>query len=219
MADLQHAGNGYTLTVHLYKAEEYGVPQTRHRYIIVGFDKTTGLRLSVPAPTHLNNYVSAQQALSNIPKDAPNQEPAAIAAHVVERLKHIQPGENAWTANLPQHLRLNVKAAKLSQIYRRLHPDKPSYTITGSGGGGTHGYHYDEPRPLTNRERARLQTFPDDFFFCGSKAQVRKQIGMAVPPLLSRVIFVAILDTLNNKPYPTIVANYQLDMATQLHLL
>jgi DNA (cytosine-5)-methyltransferase 1 len=38
-----------------------------------------------------------------------------------------------------------------------------------------------EPRALTNRERARLQTFPDDFVFEGSKESVRKQIGMAVP--------------------------------------
>ena len=90
---------------------------------------------------------------------------------------------------------MNVKGAKLSQIYKRLHPDKPSYTITGSGGGGTHGYHYAKNRALTNRERARIQTFPDDFIFEGSKEQVRKQIGMAVPPKLSHQIFTAILKT------------------------
>lgn len=206
--DLQSAGNGYTLTVHLYKAEEYGVPQTRHRFIIVGFDKSTGLRFRVPSPTHLKRFVTAREALANIPPEALNQERGAVSALVIERLKHIRPGENAWTADLPPHLRLNVKAAKLSQIYRRLHPDKPSYTITASGGGGTHGYHYDEPRPLTNRERARLQTFPDEFIFCGTKEQVRKQIGMAVPPLLSRAIFTAILKTIHGIPYPAISANY-----------
>ena len=91
------------------------------------------------------------------------------------------PGENAWNSSLPKHLQLNVKGAKLSQIYRRLYPDRPAYTITGSGGGGTHGYHWSEPRALTNRERARLQTFPDDFVFKGGRGSVRKQIGMAVP--------------------------------------
>ena len=50
------------------------------------------------------------------------------------------------------------------------------------GGGGTWGYHYPEPRPLTNRERARLQTFPDDFVFEGSITEVRRQIGNAVSP-------------------------------------
>jgi len=63
-----------------------------------------------------------------------------------------------------------------------LHKDRPSYTIIAAGGGGTWTYHYSEPRPLTNRERARLQTFPDNFEFVGSISEVRKQIGNAVPP-------------------------------------
>ena len=109
---------------------------------------------------------------------------------VIERLKHIKPGENAFTANIPKHLQLNMKSgAKISQIYKRLHPDVPSYTVTGSGGGGTHIYHWEEPRSLTNRERARLQTFPDNYRFIGTKESVRKQIGMAVPPLGAKIIF------------------------------
>ena len=45
------------------------------------------------------------------------------------------------------------------------------------------GIHYPEPRPLTNRERARIQSFPDDFVFYGSTTEVRRQIGNAVPPV------------------------------------
>ena len=70
----------------------------------------------------------------------------------------------------------------ISHVYRRLHPDKPSTTIIASGGGGTWGYHYSLPRPLTNRERARLFGYPDDFIFEGSIAEVRRQIGNYVPP-------------------------------------
>jgi len=125
-------------------------------------------------------------------------------------LKLIEPGENIWEANLPEHLKLNVKGARLSQIYRRLHPNKPSYTITGSGGGGTHGYHYSEPRALTNRERARIQTFPDNFVFSGSKESVRKQVGMAVPVLLSKTIFEALLKSLNDITYDSIAANIKI---------
>ncbi len=66
--------------------------------------------------------------------------------------------------------------------------------MTGSGGGGTHMYHWEEPRALTNRERARLQTFPDDFVFLGSKESVRKQIGMAVPPKGISIIFKSLLE-------------------------
>ena len=75
-------------------------------------------------------------------------------------------------------------AAKITVTSRSLSrlglPDKPSYTVTGSGGGGTHVYHWEENRALTNRERARIQTFPDDFEFVGSKESVKKQIGMAL---------------------------------------
>ena len=55
--------------------------------------------------------------------------------------------------------------------------------------GGTHMYHYKFPRALTNRERASLQTFPLRYKFHGNKTSVRKQIGMAVPPLAAKAIF------------------------------
>lgn len=201
--DLEHAGKGYRLIAHLYKFEEYGVPQTRHRIVIIGIRKDLNLEFKVPAPTTVNKYVSARSAIENppIPAFTPNQEMTAQSNRVVERLKHIPPGENAWFSGLPEHLQLNVKQARLSQIYKRLDPDKPSYTITGSGGGGTHGYHWSENRALTNRERARIQTFPDDFVFEGSKESVRKQIGMAVPPQGARVIVEAVLKTFARIPY------------------
>lgn len=209
LEDLENAGNTYDLTVHYYKLEEYGVPQARHRYIIVGIDRELGLHFDPPKPTTTLSQITAKEALEipPIPANAPNQELTKQSKGVTERLKHTKPWENAWTANLPPHLRLNVKGAKLSHIYRRLHPDKPSYTITGSGGGGTHGYHWQEPRALTNRERARLQTFPDNFKFEGTKESVRKQLGMAVPPKMSQIIFESILKTLARKSYPSVSEN------------
>ena len=57
---------------------------------------------------------------------------------------------------MPEHLRLKVNGAKISQIYKRLDSTKPAYTVTGNGGGGTHMYHWKENRALANRERARL---------------------------------------------------------------
>ena len=104
---------------------------------------------------------------------------------------------------------LNVKGAKISQIYKRLDPEKPAYTVTGSGGGGTHIYHWSEDRALTNRERARLQTFPDTFVFEGSKESVRKQIGMAVPCNGAQIIFEAILKTFAGIPYESMEANIE----------
>ncbi len=207
--DLMRAGNGYVLTVHIYNASDYGVPQSRRRIIIVGLDRRLGKRFLVPEPTTAERPVTAREALEcpPIPKGARNNEKTKQSEKVVERLRHIKPGENVWNASLPEDLELRVKGARLSQIYRRLDPDKPAYTVTGSGGGGTHMYHWSEPRALTNRERARLQSFPDDFAFEGSKESVRKQIGMAVPPLLSQAIFTALLKTLAGAKYPSVPAN------------
>ena len=142
-----------------------------------------------------------------IPDDAPNNELTKMSKQVVERLGYIKPGQNAFTAELPEHLRLNIKGAQISQIYKRLDPEKPSYTVTGSGGGGTHIYHWSEPRALTNRERARLQTFPDTYVFQGSKESVRKQIGMAVPCKGAQIIFEAILKSFAGIEYPYVEAN------------
>lgn len=211
ITDLRHSGNGYELTIHLYKAEEYGIPQTRHRLIIVGIDQSLKLKFKVPRPEYVNKYVTAREALEipPIPENALNNEFTKQSENVIKRLAYIKPGENAWNAEIPYNLKLNVKTAKMSQIYRRLHPDKPSYTITGSGGGGTHVYHWKEARALTNRERARIQTFPDKFVFHGSKESVRKQIGMAVPPKLSEIIFSSILKTFAGINYQSITPNYK----------
>jgi DNA (cytosine-5)-methyltransferase 1 len=202
--DLRNAGDGYNITPHLYKFEQYGVPQSRHRIIIIGIRNDLGKVFQVPSPDQFYGIdISSRNAIENPPiaHNAYNHELTKQSDTVVERLKYIKPGENAFNADIPEKLRLNIKGAKISQIYKRLDPDKPAYTITGSGGGGTHVYHWSENRALTNRERARLQTFPDDFIFSGSKESVRKQIGMAVPPKAANIIFEAILNCLAGQPY------------------
>lgn len=200
-------GAGYRIYPNLYKFEEYGVPQARHRMIIVGIRNDLPYEFKIPSTEPYKNVdVTCKTALEipPIPSDAANNEITRQSATVVERLKHIKEGENAWTADLPEELRLKVGGAKLSQIYKRLDSKKPAYTVTGSGGGGTHIYHYSEPRALTNRERARLQTFPDDYIFEGSKESVRKQIGMAVPAKGAQIIFEAILKTFAGIPYDSV---------------
>lgn len=199
---------GYTVYPHLYKFEEYGIPQARHRIIIVGIKNGLNVEFKVPSPEGYKMR-TCKDAIENppIPTGASNNEPTRQSATVVERLKHIKEGENAFTADLPKELQLNVTGAKISQIYKRLDSTKPSYTVTGSGGGGTHIYHWSENRALTNRERARLQTFPDDYEFVGSKEAVRKQIGMAVPCEGAKIIFEAILNSFAKKDYPSVECN------------
>lgn len=196
---------GYVLTPHLFRFEQYGIPQRRHRVLIVGIKTSLRKRFLVPRATtaHKNSQKSAKVAIENPPISAGafNNELTKQSPIVVERLQALRPGENAFSESLPKRLRLNIKGARISQIYKRLMPHEPAYTITGSGGGGTHVYHWKEPRALTNRERARLQTFPDDFRFEGSKEAVRRQIGMAVPPEGAAVVFKALFMTLRGESY------------------
>jgi DNA (cytosine-5)-methyltransferase 1 len=140
-----------------------------------------------------------------IPDDAPNHERGLDSPAVIERLKIIPPRSNYEV--IPDGHPLAVRGL-ISHVYRRLDPDAPSYTIIANGGGGTHGYHHREPRRLSNREKARLQSFPDDFVFehgtdgasprsaRSAYPRVRKQIGNAVPPVAANVIVDAIIDTL-----------------------
>lgn len=209
LKDMEDAG--YVLVTNMYKFEQYGVPQTRHRIIIVGIRKDLdekGIKFRVPSPEPYKDMdVSARTALSNIPESATNNEIRKLNAKVKERLSYIKPGENAWTADMPDELRIKTKT-KISQIYRKLDPDKPSYTVTAAGGGGTFMYHWsDEQRELTNRERARIQTFPDKYEFVGNYQSVRKQIGMAVPPRGAEIIFRAILNTFAGIEYPWVEPN------------
>lgn len=201
---------GYKVYPHLYKFEEYGIPQARHRVIIVGIREDLPFDFKPPSTKTYNSIDNSSRTAIEVPpiaKDALNNEFTKQSKVVEERLSYIKPGENVFTAKLPEYLQLNVSGAKISQIYKRLNPLKPAYTVTGSGGGGTHMYHYSENRALTNRERARLQTFPDDYEFLGSKESVRKQIGMAVPVKGANLIFEAILKTFACIEYESVECN------------
>ncbi len=203
---------GYKLVVNLYKAEQYGVPQTRHRVIIVGIRNDLDVEFHVPDPEPYKECdITARTALSNIPIWAPNSEKRELQEKVVRRLSYIQPGENVWQAEerlgvaFPEELKIHTKT-KISQIYRKLDPNKPAYTVTASGGGGTFMYHWTD-RELTNRERARIQTFPDNYEFIGKYASVRKQIGMAVPCRLSEIVTTAILNSFAGIEYSWVEPN------------
>lgn len=257
LQELANAGCGYNVVAHLYKFEEYGVPQSRHRYVIVGIrtDIATKRKLKFrpPAPTHgpgrESPYVTAAEALKLVTNRTEwGGHLTRQSEEVVWRLKFTPPGENAWKLDelvdvekfpddkLLEYLqeipwfekdirplgsvqairekiewcRLHCKKARMSHIYRRLEADKPAYTLTGSGGGGTHVYHWSEHRALTNEERAALQTFPKGFKFIGTPEQVRKQIGMAVPTFGARQIFMAILKTFAKIDYDFVNPDFEI---------
>lgn len=112
---------------------------------------------------------------------------------VTERLFNIPPDENYAFVDGTEW---EVKGKNISFIYRRSAPLKPASTVLAYGGGGTYGYHYERSRSqLTHRERARIQSFSDDFQFSGTG--IRAQIGEAVPPILGEVIAKSIIKALS----------------------
>jgi DNA (cytosine-5)-methyltransferase 1 len=196
----------YDLSAQVLDMADLGVPQHRERLIVVGVRRDLGVRPPViPAP-FAGRQITVHEALDEnpLPPDAPNHEIGLDSPEVVERLKLILPGANYEM--IPEGHPLAVRGL-ISHVYRRLDPDKPAYTMIAGGGGGTHGYHHFEPRRLSNREKARLQGFPDDFVFehgCGSGKRearsmyprVRRQIGNAVPPPGAKIIVEALADVL-----------------------
>lgn len=172
---------GYITTPHLVNFADYGTPQLRKRVLIIGIRKDINHTFEIPKPTHkLENYVSSSKALFGVEKIKHNNRHQKIQSSTIEKLKLIPAGGNF--TNIPKDSPHYVRGM-ISHVYRRLDPDKPSTTIIAAGGGGTWGYHYSEPRPLTNRERARLFGYPDDFIFEGTITEVRRQIGNSVPPV------------------------------------
>lgn len=172
---------------------DYGVPQRRERVLIIGIRKDFDGSFEFPEPTHKGKHVGAKEALKDVEKVEFNNELHKMNKETIEMIKLVSPGGNY--KDIPKYKDKNW----MSLIYRRLHPDKPSPTIVAGGGGGTWGYHFSEPRMLTNRERARIQTFPDTFIFKGTPTEIRKQIGNAVPPMGVKPIAEAILNHLMDK--------------------
>jgi len=172
---------GYNVQLNKVNFADYGTPQLRERVLIIGTRKDLGKEFVMPSKTHTpDTYITAGQALKGVESVPYNNEHQNIMPKTRELLKLIPPGGNF--TDVPKDSPYYVRGM-ISHVYRRLHPDKPSKTIIAGGGGGTWGYHYKELRPLTNRERARLFGYPDDFMFVGSITEVRRQIGNSVAPI------------------------------------
>lgn len=183
--DFQNISPGYVVIPHLYNFAEYGVPEYRERLLIVGIRSDMGFDFKHPKPTHGNGeglipMITVGEAFKGVESVPYNNEKINCTERTQKIISLIPEGGNF--TNIPTDSPYYVKGM-ISHVYRRVHLSEPSKTIIAAGGGGTWGYHYPENRPLTNRERARIQSFPDDFVFFGSTTEVRRQIGNAVPPV------------------------------------
>ncbi|MFC3199889.1 DNA cytosine methyltransferase [Parapedobacter deserti] len=210
---------GYLTKEKVVYASDYGVPQHRNRFIMVG----NKVGIDFQFPDKYNYTVSVDEAISDLPslengdsfeelsykKDfdqassyAKKMRQNSSSArqnfvsrnkdYVIERYKHIGQGQN-WKA-IPDELMANYanKHNCHSGIYKRLDASLPSVVISNYRKNMLiHPY---EDRGLSVREAARLQSFPDDFVFRGPLMHIQQQIGNAVPPLLAEAIFKKILE-------------------------
>lgn len=208
---------GYNVESSVLYASDYGVPQHRNRFFMVG----NRLGIKFVFPEKYNYQVSVNEAISDLPllkngdiidsipyksnKDISEysklmRKESIISTqnyvsknkdYVVERYKYIKQGEN-WRS-IPDHLMTNYqdKTNCHSGIYRRLDAFKPSVVISNYRKNML--IHPFENRGLSVREAARLQSFPDNFIFKGSLMHIQQQIGNAVPPLLAEAIFKQII--------------------------
>ena len=154
LADFQ--GLGYNVSLGRYRAEWYGVPQTRDRVLIVGTAEGVPA-FQQPAPVTADCPLTAFDALHDL--EDRDEDPAF--AHVWSR-----------------------KKLGGDQGSRILKADRPGYTVTAECHGNS-PFHYSLPRRISLREQARIQSFPDTFTFpCGIR-DTERQIGNAVPPVLA----------------------------------
>lgn len=183
---------GYELAHGVLNAADFGVPQRRRRAFIVG------LRNGVPSlPQPTGEAATVRDAIGDLPltPDGVNwhigRNPTPLS---LERYKCIPPGGNRFDLikkrpDLAPKCWLD-KPSGSTDVFGRLEWDKPALTIRTEFFKPEKGryLHPSADRPITHREAARLQTFPDDFIFIGSKVEVARQIGNAVPPRLAAAV-------------------------------
>ena len=204
---------GYDCSYNILTASDYGIPQRRSRFFLIG-SKKKGMK-SITIPKSLD-IVTVEDAIADLPELANGasidvlpykKRPISKYANclrgelekssghlvsknsgtVVRRYEFIGQGEN-WES-IPRELMSNYSDCSRCHtgIYHRLHPEKPSVVIGNYRKNML--IHPWSDRGLSVREAARLQSFPDNYVFTGSIGFQQQQVGNAVPPLLAKKVF------------------------------
>lgn len=202
----------YRLYPHFYNSADYGLAQTRERFILVGIRSDFPLPFVKPAPTS-RRWKTVGEVIGDLPEppedysdhpNFPNHQRARVTAANIERFSYVPQGggwqDIPFEKRLKCHQTANVKSGGWPDVYGRLKWDGQCPTITGGFDSFTRG-RYGHPihnRPITPREAARLQGFPDSVVFTGTRQDIRRQIGNAVPPPLAAAVARQIRRVLNH---------------------
>jgi len=173
------ANSGYKMNVAVLRAADYAVPQKRDRVIFIG-NRIRKINYYPKPFLEPSKYITTGEAIADLMEhnedEAFNHVPTKHRADMMERMLLLEEGKSLYKG--------------YSDAWKKCPWNEPSCTIKENHGGVN--IHPKLPRVLTAREMARLQSFPDNFIFEGSKNKQLVQLGNAVPPLLSKAIGLAI---------------------------
>ncbi len=189
----------------ILKAIFYKVPQKRERIFLVAIRKDLSRFVSFNYPAKFPKIFTLRDALKKgdlFNKDVPKTEGQIYPQRKKEILSKVPQG--GYWRDLPDDLQREYMRGSYflgggkTGLARRLSWDEPSLTLTcAPAQKQTERCHPTETRPLTFREYARIQTFPDDWLFCGSLSSIYKQIGNAVPVNLAYAVGRSLVNLLN----------------------
>ncbi len=191
---------GYTVVYKILLASDFGVPQNRKRVIFVGLK--SGKEFVFPEGKHRDKKITSFEAISDLPENEVNDGTSYPCSPKSEYQKMMRKNSTkVFNHKTTKHTEQTIKiislvpdggnykdlpknlqnTRKVNIAWTRLNSKKPSFTIDT---GHRHHFHYSYKRIPTVRETARIQSFPDNFIFSGSKTAQEKQVGNAVPPIL-----------------------------------
>jgi DNA (cytosine-5)-methyltransferase 1 len=182
---------GYEIETRILDAADYGVPQHRKRAFILG---SMNDGIAWPEPVAEDERLTVRDAIEDLPYEISwtgMDRTSRCTKPTVARMKAVPPGGSR--RDLPKSLQLpcwkNHKSGS-TDVMGRLRWDTPSVAIRTEFIKPEKGryIHPEADRPITLREGARLQSFPDGFRFKGCMTSIARQIGNAVPPVLARAI-------------------------------
>ena len=205
------AENGYRTECKVINAADYGVPQLRKRFLLIG--TKTDLVIPFPKPKYFSTpdswqlpYRTVGEVITDLMDPSSydllsHHVPAKHAPTIVERYSYIEEGKKLDIERLPEHLKTGTKTGKpianFSHVYKRLDRKKPSSTIVP--GHNAFPVHPVLNRTLTVREAARIQTFPDHYQFVGPIINQCLQVGNAFPCLVAQIFGERLRTVINNE--------------------